>query len=134
MKLSEIKGERIFDVIADCIEPMAKISSDPETQKMLKRETVPEGTDKTAYAMQRLQEGLPALLRNHKEDIIEILAVVEGVTPTEYEKELNLSKLLSDTTDLINDKDFMALFLSVLPRTGKTSSGSAKQATAGKRR
>lgn len=134
MKLSEIKGERIFDVIADCIEPMARISSDPETQKMLKRESAPEGTDKTAFTMKRLQEGLPALLRNHKEDIIEILAAVDGVTPTEYEKGLNLSKFLSDATDLISDKDFMALFLSVQPRTGKTSSGSAKQATSGKKR
>ena len=38
MKLSAIHGERVFDVIADIIEPIANIAGDEKASAMFRRE------------------------------------------------------------------------------------------------
>ena len=43
MRLSNVKGERTFDVIAELIDPIYNIAMDPEAAAMFKREKLPEG-------------------------------------------------------------------------------------------
>ena len=51
MRLSEIKGERVFDVIADIIEPACNIASDPVASRMFRGEKAPEGMEPRDFAL-----------------------------------------------------------------------------------
>lgn len=128
MRLSDIKGERVFDVIADLIDPVANIAQDETASALFKREKLPEGMTVKQFATQRARKALPALLKGHKGDIIAILASIEGVSTDAYKGALNLVKLMRDATELLTDEAFSALFLSA--QSGKTS-GSAQENTEG---
>lgn len=128
MKLSDIHGERVFDVIADIIDPIANIAEDEKASAMFRREKIPEGMTAKKFAMQRARKSLPALLKGHKGDIIAILASIEGVSAESYKGALNFVKLTRDATELLTDDAFSALFLSA--QSGK-SSGSAQENTEG---
>ena len=128
MRLSDIQGERVFDVIADIIDPIANIAEDDAASALFKREKLPEGMTAKEFMMQRARKALPALLKGHKGDIIAILASIEGVSAESYKDSLNLVKLMRDATELLTDEAFGALFLSA--QSGK-SSGSAQENTEG---
>lgn len=130
MKLSEVKGKRTFDVIADVIEPVCNIAEDREAAALFRREKAPEGVEPRAFLLSRLKKSVPKLLKGHKTDAIAILAAIEGVTPEEYAGGLNLIKLTEDFIDLITDKAFIELFISAQSGTG---SGSARESTGGKK-
>ena len=129
MKLSDIQGERVFDVIADIIDPIGNIAEDEKASAMFRREKIPDGMTAKEFAMQRARKALPALLKQHKGDIIMILSAIEGVSAESYKGALNLVKLMRDATELLTDEAFGALFLSA--QSGK-SSGSAQENTEGK--
>lgn len=128
MKLSDIHGERVFDVIADIIAPIANIAEDEKASAMFRREKIPEGMTAKEFAMQRARKALPALLKGHKGDIIAILAAIEGVSAESYKGALNLVKLMRDAAELLTDDTFTALFLSA---QSEKSSGSAQENTEG---
>ena len=128
MRLSDIQGERVFDVIADIIDPIANIAEDDAASALFKREKLPDGMTAKEFMTQRARKALPALFKNHKGDIIAILASIEGVSAESYKGALNLVKLMRDATELLTDEAFGALFLSA--QSGK-SSGSAQENTEG---
>ena len=128
MRLSDIQGERVFDVIADIIDPIANIAEDNMASALFKREKLPEGMTVKQFATQRARKALPALLKGHKGDIIAILAVIEGVSAESYKGALNLVKLMQDATELLADDAFTALFISA---QSEKSSGSAQENTEG---
>ena len=129
MKLSDIKGERTFDVIADIIDPIANIAEDEEASSLFRKEKLPNGMTKKAFLLRRAREAVPALLKGHKSDIISILSAIEGTTKEEYTASLNLVKLTKDAIELISDEAFMTLFISA--QSGD-SSGSAQESTEAK--
>ena len=126
MRLSDIKGERTLEVIADIINPIANIAEDEVASELFKREKLPDGMTVKTFLLQRAKKAVPALLRGHKGDIIAILSTIEGTTPEEYAGTLNLVKLMKDTVDLLSDEAFTELFISA--QTGETS-GSARETT-----
>lgn len=128
MRLSDIQGERVFDVIADIIDPIANIAEDDTASALFKREKLPEGMTAKEFMTQRARKALPALLKGHKGDIIAILASIEGVSTDAYRGALNLVKLMRDATELLTDDAFTALFLSA---QSENSSGSAQENTEG---
>ena len=128
MKLSDIHGERVFDVIADIIDPIANIAEDEKASAMFRREKLPDGMTAKQFVTQRARKALPALLKGHKGDIIAILAAIEGVSADDYKGTLNLVKLTRDATELLTDEAFGELFISA--QSGK-SSGSAQENTEG---
>ena len=127
MKLSDIKGDRVIDVIADIIDPIANIAADKEAAELFARKKLPEGADARAFAIQRLRKSVPPLLKTHKGDVVAILAAIEGTPVEEYSENLNLFKLMKDATDLLTDEAFIGLFTSA--QTGK-SSGSVRESIA----
>ena len=127
MRLSDIRGDRVFDVIADIIDPVANIAQDDDAASFFKREKLPEGVTAKEFLMQRARKTIPALLKGHKSDIIAILAAIEGVDANEYRNSLNLVKLMRDATELLTDEAFGELFISA--QSEKTS-GSAQGNTA----
>nr|DAH42858.1 MAG TPA: hypothetical protein [Caudoviricetes sp.] len=126
MKLSDIQGDRVFDVIADIIDPIANIAEDKKASAMFRREKLPEGMTAKRFMMQRARKALPVLLKDHKGDIIAILAAIEGVSADAYKDALNLVKLSQDTVELLTDDAFIELFLSA---QSENSSGSAQENT-----
>ena len=126
MKLSNIQGERVFDVIADIINPIANIAEDDTASALFKRDKLPEGMTAKAFLIQRARKSLPALFKGHKGDIIAILAAIVGVSEEQYKRELNPIKLMQDATELLTDEAFGVLFISA---QSKTSSGSAQEST-----
>lgn len=123
MKLSNIKGERTLDVIADIIEPIANIADDEEATSLFKKEKTPKGITAKKFLVERIKKSVPILLKEHKQDIISILAAIEGKKQEQYKEELNLVKLTKDCIDLLNDPVFIELFISA---QNGDSSGSAQ--------
>ena len=129
MKLSDIQGERVFDVIADIIDPIANIAEDDAASALFKREKLPDGMTAKAFLIKRARKSLPALFKGHKGDIIAILSAIGGVSEEQYKSELNPIILMQDATELLSDEAFGVLFISA--QSGK-SSGSAQENTEGK--
>ena len=130
MKLSDIKGADVFDVIADCIVPITNIAADEKAMALFKKQVVPEGTDVRAVAIKRLAAGVPTLMRDHKDDLVAILAAVNLTPVDEYAKELTLGKLITDLADLIGDPMFADFFTSAEGATATTSVQGAVAASA----
>ena len=126
MRLSDIKGDRTLEVIAEIIDPIANIAEDEEASTMFKREKLPDGMTAKKFLMKRVRKSLPVLMKGHKADIIAILSSIEGVSREEYAGALNLVKLVKDCTDLLTDEVFMELFISA---QSETNSGSALAST-----
>ena len=124
MRLSDIKGDRTLEVIAEIIDPIANIAEDEESSAMFKREKLPDGMTAKKFLMKRVRKSLPVLLKGHKADIIAILSAIEGVSADEYAGALNLVKLVKDCTDLLTDEVFMELFISA---QSENKSGSAQE-------
>lgn len=138
MKLSEIQGDRVFDVIADIIDPIATIASDEEAMKLFDSSDKPEDKTPWEYFVQRARTAVPVLMREYKNELCVILASLNGVTKDEYvngvrnpdydpnadpddedfeKKEseyliwpLTVPKLFSDVLDLVTDSSFVSFF------------------------
>lgn len=110
MKLSDIKGERVFDVIADIIEPIVNISQDKDAAEIFTPRELPEGMEPWEFFLVRIKKSLPSLLKTHRDDFVAIMAAVNDVTPDEYKESMTLAKLLSDTIELVTDREFMSFF------------------------
>lgn len=125
MKLSDIKGGRVLDVIADIINPIANMVQDKDVAAMFKREAVPEGMDARDFFAKRMCKGLPVLLKSHKADIIAIMAAIEGVTPEQYLASLDFPKLFTDVMELMTDDAFLNFLSSSETGKGADAPGSA---------
>lgn len=124
MRLSDIKGDRVFDVIADIIEPISNIAADETVSLLFKREKLPEGMSVKTFMLERVKKTVPTILKSYKDDIIKILSTIEGVSEDDYRASLTLAKLIQDVTELLTDKSFGELFISA---QGGISSGSAQE-------
>lgn len=127
MKLSDIKGDRTLEVIADVIEPICNIAEDENASALFKREKLPEGMTAKKFLLQRAKKAAPAFLRGHKGDVIAILSSIEGASPEAYTGALNLVKLTKDFIDLMTDEAFTELFISA--QSTDEPSGSAQGST-----
>lgn len=119
MKLSEIKGEKALDVLADLIEPASEIMTD----KMV------VATAKSGQKMRAIK----LAIKNHKKAVIEILAALDGAEDVDS-YEVNVLTLPVKFVEIFNDPDVMSLFTLQGQKTEKTSSGSATENTEGDKR
>ena len=78
--------------------------------------------DARSFAIEKLKKAAISLIKTHKNDIISILAAIQGVSVEEYTDTLNIAKLMHDFVEIANDSEFIGLFISA--QSG-TSSGSA---------
>lgn len=127
MRLSDYKGEEALDVLADIIEPLTFILADEDIQKMRqeaveKKKTVP-----------MIKFVAPAI-KNHKPEIIQILARLQNQTEEEYRAALSLATLPLQVLEFINDPEIQQFFTSQSqsPETSPASSGSATETTEAK--
>lgn len=97
MKLSEIKGERALDVLADLIDPVAEILGDREISEALQAGKAPAKAIKLA-------------LKNHKRAVLDMMAAIDGEDPETYQPSLFV--LPKRLLDLLNDPEVQQLFAS----------------------
>lgn len=111
MKLSDIKGDEAFDVLADLIDPLTAIMSDAEVDHAFKN------LPRLAF--------VKVLLKKHKKEITEILAILDRTPVEEYE--VSLVALPVKVMELLNDPELAELFQSQGQTV--TYSGSAMENT-----
>lgn len=116
MKLSDYKGEQALDILADLIEPAAAIMADKEIANFAK-------SGKPVITL------VKPLIKGHKKEVIEIMAVLEGETPEKYKEKVNIFTLPAKLLEILNDEELMSLFTSQGQKTDETTSGSAMEST-----
>lgn len=112
MKISDYRGEEALDLLADIIEPAAAIMADKEVAQI----------SRSGGPVIKL---IKPMIKNHKKEVIEILAVLDGEDPKEYAKKVNLFTLPKKLLDVVNDPDMRNLFSSQGQNAEETSSTSA---------
>lgn len=120
MRLSDVKGERAIEVVADIIEPIYRIAQDEAAIDVFRPKECPEGTDPKAFMAARMAKGVPALLRGHKADLIAILAAIEGADPDEYAESLDLAKLTASLVEMVTDPALLGFLASSAPDSEPT--------------
>ena len=115
MKLSELKGERAVEVIADLIAPIANIVDDQKNLQLFRFEKREGETDREA-GLRDFKEKIPNLLKTHKQDVLAILCAVNGANP----EDMSLTDIVEGVVELANDKDFQSLFLSSVSTVDRT--------------
>lgn len=111
MRLSDVRGERTLEVIADIIEPLARIAKNPDVMRLFDGRNRPEGMTDGEYFANRAVKAIPAMLRDNRADVIEVLAAIDGVDPADYLASLTMPKLLRDVYETVTD-DGLLSFLS----------------------
>lgn len=59
MKLSDVKGDRTLEVIADLIEPICNIAEDENAAALFKREQLPDGMTAKKFLLQKAKRPFP---------------------------------------------------------------------------
>lgn len=118
MRLADIKGEQAIEVIANILDPLTTMLSDPEIRKVV-QEKKP-----------KLVIGKVILFRQ-KKAILEILAYLNGENPEEFNPSLiELPIMIMHLIeDIAENEEMMSLFHSQSPMTGGVSSGSVMETT-----
>lgn len=112
MKLSEFEGERALDALADLLEPVGAIMTDKDIAKLFKENRF---------------KAIAHAIKNHKKEVISILATLDGVPVEEYK--VTLVTLPIKVLNIVNDPELMALF-GYQGQTGDAdSSGSVSENT-----
>lgn len=109
MKLSELKGERAVEVIADLIAPITNIARDADNLKLFHNK-LNDGETAREAGIRLFKERIPVLVKTHKTDILDIISAVDGRNADE----MSILDIVNNLVDLSNDKEFMSFFLSVV--------------------
>ena len=115
MKLSDFKDEEAIDVLADIIEPAARIMADNGMREMIESGVPPVELIRNA-------------LKARKKEVIEIIATLHRV-PVE-ECHFNVASLARDLMDIVSDPELTQVFTSQVQTTASVSSGSAMETIA----
>ena len=110
MRLSDVKGEKVFDVVADIIDPIVSIAEDEDAAELFKPKELPNGMTPWEFFLSRVKKSLPSLMRNHKGELISIMCAIKGMDRDEYVNELTLGQLFADLTELVTDREFTSFF------------------------
>lgn len=100
MKLSDYKGEAALDKLAEIIEPLTIMLADPQMQEIAK-----DGKGSMIkYAK--------PMLKDHKKEVIEVLAALENEPVETYKDKITLLTLPAKLLEFLNDPEVQALFQS----------------------
>lgn len=113
MRLSEIQGEKAFDVLAELMSPLEDLSKDKTLRNMIGNVS---GFELAKY-----------LLKEHKKEVIEVMAILNEKSIEEFEYNvLTLPKML---IEIITDPVLLELFHSLSQNRDVGAFGSASENT-----
>lgn len=107
MKLSDIKGPRVMDVMADVIEHLSSIMDDKEVKELIESIKKSKASDGREL-MDTVLPKLPAIIRGNGSDVIAIMASINGVTEDEYADNMTMQSLITDVKEILTDEDFLS--------------------------
>lgn len=125
MKLSDVRGERVFDVMADIIAPVCRIAKSNDLSSILQRDKLKKGEDPRAHVLGKVERHLPNLIREHHGDVVAVLASIEGVSTEEYMESMTIMSLYNDVYELLADESFLDFLSSSAATTAPESLTSA---------
>lgn len=113
---SELNTDEALEVVVQIAQPITNLIDDEALVKEMQK-TMPKG-ETTRIAMQRfglakIVKLLNIALKQHREDVYEILAPFNGLTVQEIGKQ-NFLITCKQVADLLNDKGFVDFFKSYL--------------------
>lgn len=114
MRLSDFKGEKALEVLADILDPCAAILADPDVKKGF------ESGNKLALAS--------LILKRYKHEVLTIMAILDNADPQTYAP--NLMEIPMKIISLLNDPDMINLFTLQAQSNDSTNSGSASESIA----
>lgn len=112
--MAERTNEEAIELFADLLEPVGAVLSDKDLRESVKKKE------------SRLKSAAIAI-RNHKTEVIQILALLEGVPVEEYR--VNLLALPLKLVHLLNKPEVAELFIGAELMNVAGSSGSATENT-----
>lgn len=112
MRLSDIKGDKAFEVMADLLDPIGVLAVDEDILKAAEKSYL---------------KGVQVALRKYPNELKTMLAILDLQDPKTYE--INLATLPRKVLELVNDPDVRVLFTSQGQMTEETSTGSATENT-----
>lgn len=118
MRLSELKGEKALEALGEIIEPAVKIMQDPAVA--------------AAARAGNTLEIVKIMCKDHKREVITMLAVLDDQDPATYE--VGLLTLPAKLLELLNDPEVQMLFTQRGRTEGETPSGSASENTKGRKK
>lgn len=116
MKISDYKNEEALDLLCDILEPTSKIFGDPKLLAIMNSKATKI-------------EAVRFAIKNHKAEVIQILARLENIPVKEYS--CNLITITMSLLDILNDEELADFFTSQLQMTEGASSGQATDNTKG---
>lgn len=116
MKLSDVKGERSADVVADVIAFVCALGSEEEVNALL---TPRKGKkmNNTEFA----RTFYPIVFKKYKKELYEALGSIEGCGAKAYAAKADPATLFNDFAGLLSDPMFQELFPSRTPTAETTS-------------
>lgn len=118
MRLSELKGEKALDVLGELLEPAVKIMQDPQVA--------------AAARSGKALDIVKVMCKDHKQEVITILAILDEQDPATYE--VGLLTLPAKLLELFNDPEVQRLFMPQGQKEEEISSGSASASTEGRKK
>lgn len=112
MKLSDIKGDAVFDVIAEITEPIINIATDPKVAEAFKKEELPKGMTVEVFGALRLKKIIPLIVKEHRMDAVNILASINMIPVEDYRKGITIISLINDISEMLTDPQVQMLFTS----------------------
>lgn len=111
MKLSEFKDDEALELLANIIVPLTSIFSDKEV----------------VSAQGNKAKMVSVAIKNHKAEVMEIMARLDCVEPSEYH--INALSLPMKVLEIINDKDLLSFFSAQSQNILSEYSGSVMEST-----
>lgn len=115
MKLMEYKDEEALDLLAEILEPTMAIMQDKEVSKAYKSK---DGGKMAAVIV---------AVKRHKEEIMTILAAMDGVPVKEYH--CNILTIPQRVIEIISDPEIKSFFSSAVSMVSGNASGGATEDT-----
>jgi hypothetical protein len=109
MRLSDFKGEKVFDVMSELLDPVAEILSDSQLA--------------TEYKSKPKIVVAQYILKHHKDETIKILAILADKSVDDYLAGVNIISLTKDVLELLGDEQLM-VFLQAQRKSEDESSSS----------
>lgn len=118
MRLSDFKNEEALDLLVEILEPVSTVFSDEEVA--------------VAYKEKGKLEAIKVAIKNHKKEVLEILALLDGKDPEKYE--ISFLALPIKLLQILNDPELADLFSSQGQMGEAISFGSVMENTEEKER
>lgn len=115
MRFSQLNTDQAADVLCELTPYIANITGDKKLLDELAKKFDMKGKSAAelyVFAAQKLANILPVVLKDHKEDIFSILAVLNDTTPEAVSKQ-SVFTTIKQARDVLADKELLSFFKSL---------------------